>query len=133
VRFLEQMKKRLETIHEEDLVSESGQDADEDASSLEPMGKNEYIAHVRTRLNAWIKEFDKLEEKAYQAVLDQECQAQIDKLDQRLSEGFERMRDLMATSEEDWDGIKEEAETLWQDILTIFDHVRECVSGESAH
>jgi hypothetical protein len=47
-----------------------------------------------------------------------------------LSEGYEKLRDLMEITDDSWDGIRKEADDLWEDILSLFDRVRECSRGE---
>lgn len=128
IRFFEQMRHRLDTINDESSELES-EKSDEKKKDLSPSEKQEYIARIKTRLNAWVNELDRWETEAYQVDLDEQCMAQLAKLDQQLAEGFEKMRDLMGTSDEDWHGVHENAETLWEDILATFDKIRLCVGG----
>lgn len=123
------MRHRLVTIKDETVDLESKKD-DEEGKDLNPTGKNEYTARVKTRLNAWANELDRWETEAYQVDLDEECAAQLAKLDQKLAEGYEKMRDLMGMPDEDWKSIRKDAETLWEDILSTLDEIRRCVGGE---
>ena len=132
VKFFEQMKDRLETINEENQELGSG-GKPEKMKTLRPVSKNEYITRVKARLNAWINELDRWEAEAYQMALDEDYLAQIHKLDQKLSEGYEKLRDLMGTTDESWDGIKKEADILLEDIMSTFDLVRETAGGGLGH
>ena len=131
IRYFEQLKDRFETIKEETVELESRKDTEDTEKKpvIEAIGKQEYIARVKSKLNAWTKELDRWETEASQADLNEECTATMVKLDQRLAEGFEKMRDLVATTDEDWDSIRENAETLWEDIMVTFDQVRHCAGG----
>jgi hypothetical protein len=128
IRFFEQMRQRLDTINEEglDTVKEK---IEEKKPSLTTVGKQEYMARVKTRLNAWASELDRWEAEACQVDLNEECLAQLTKLDNQLIEGYEKMRDLMGTADEDWCNIQEDAEKLWEEILLTFDQIRYCVGG----
>ena len=128
IKFFEQMRHRLDTINEDGSELESAK-GDEKKKVLSPTGKQEYMTRVKTRLNAWASELDRWETEACQADLDEQCVAQLAKLDQQLVEGYEKMRDLMGTSDEAWGSIHEDAEKLWEDILSTFDQIRHCVGG----
>jgi len=128
IKFFEQMRQRLDTINEESLEPESGK-GEEKKVVLSATGKQEYMTRVKTRLNAWASELDRWETEACQVDLDEQCMAQLTKLDNQLVEGYEKMRDLMGTPDDDWGNIHEDAEKLWEDILSTFDQIRHCVGG----
>ena len=46
------------------------------------------------------------------------------------SEGYEVLRDLGGRTDEGWDGIRKVADTLREDILSLFDHIREWAREE---
>ena len=122
------MKDRFATIEEESLELESLEKAAEE-KPVALTGKHEYLTRVKARLNAWVNELDKWETEATQVDFNEECTAQLAKLDQKLAEGYEKMRDLMGTTDEDWDSTREEADILWEDIMSTFDQVRECAGS----
>jgi len=128
IRFFEQMRQRLDTINEEGPELESAK-GEEKKVDLSPAGKQEYMARVKTRLNAWASELDRWETEAHQVDLDEQCMAQLAKLDNQLVEGYEKMRDLMGIPDESWASIQEDAEKLWEEILATFDQIRHCVGG----
>jgi uncharacterized coiled-coil DUF342 family protein len=107
-----------------------GQSAAKEKKSRSTVGKQEYISRVKGKLHAWTSEFEKVETRAYEINLDEDCRDEIEKLDRRLSEGCEKLRDLMETTDDSWDGIRKEADALMEDILALFDRVRECSRGE---
>ena len=55
---------------------------------------------------------------------------EVQRLDRKLSEGYEVLRDLMGRTDEGWDGIRKVADTLREDILSLFDHIREWAREE---
>jgi hypothetical protein len=122
------MRQRLDTINEEGSKLETPRE-EEKKTDFNPAGKQEYMARVKTRLNAWASELDRWEAEALQVDLDEQCMAQLTKLDQQLVEGYEKMRDLMGTPDSDWGDIHEDAENLWNEILSTFDQIRHCVGG----
>jgi len=129
IRFFEQMRHRLENIEDEtrDLRPEK---EDERKKERIPDSKRECVERVRTRLGAWTNELDRWETESYKVDLDEECLARLAKLDQKLVEGYEKMRDIMATPEEDWECVCENAESLWEEIWSTLEQIRFCV-GES--
>lgn len=130
IKFFEQMRHRLENIEDEtrDLQPEK---EEERKKELIPDSKRECVERARSRLQAWTNELDKWEAESYkQADLDEECSAQLEALDQKLVEGYGKLKEIMATSEEDWQGICKNAEDLWEDIWSTLEQIRFCV-GES--
>ena len=132
LRFLEQMKNRLETINQENPQFGSVRKPKE-KTMPRPLNKMEYITRLKMKLNAWVKELDRWETEAYQVAPNEEYLAQIHKLDLKLSEGFEKLRDLMGTTDENWDGIKQEADILLEDIMSTFDLVRGTAGSGVGH
>jgi hypothetical protein len=130
IKYFEKMKDRFETIDEGTLEPAPGKIADKEKKADTPVRKEEYIPRVKSRLNAWLCEFAKLETNAYEINLDEDCRYEMEKLDYMLSEGYEKLRDLMEITDDSWDGIRKEADALWEDILTLFDRVRGCANGE---
>jgi hypothetical protein len=92
LRFFEQMRHRLETIQDESLDLQPRKE-DEKKGEPVPASKNEYVDRVKARLGAWTNELDRWETESYKVDLDEECAARLAKLDQRLLEGYEKMRD----------------------------------------
>ena len=127
-RYFDQMKDRFDTIEEERVELDSPEKPTEE-KPVALTGKHEYLSRVKARLNAWVKELDRWETEATKVDLNEKCTAQLVKLDQKLAEGYEKMRDLMGTTDEDWDSIREEADILWEDIMSTFDQVRECAGS----
>jgi hypothetical protein len=128
--YFEQLKNRFEAMDEETSESAPGESTEKEEKSGASVRKEEYIPRVKSRLNAWTSEFDKLETRAFSTNLDEDCRYEIEKLDRMLSEGYEKLRDLMEITDDSWDGIRKEADDLWEDILSLFDRVRECSRGE---
>jgi hypothetical protein len=126
-KYLEQMRDRLEAMND-NTEMRSGKKA-EGKTIVIPTRNNEYITRVKTRLDAWVNELDKWKAKAYRSNSDEDYLAQIQKLDLELSEGYEKLKDLIGTTDENWDVIREESEILWEDITSTFDQVREFVGG----
>jgi hypothetical protein len=129
IRFFEQMRHRLETIKDENLELEA-KDEGEEKNILMPTGKQDYIVRLKTMLSAWGNELNKWEDEADQVNIDEDCAAHLAKLDQKLAEGYEKMRDILGTTEEDWDGVRKDAETLREDIISTFEQIRRCVGGQ---
>ena len=94
---------------------------------IQPAGKQEYTSHLKTKLNAWTNELNKWENEATQVDLDEECAARLAELDFKLAEGYEKLREILCSPDEDWDSVREDAENLWQEIVSTFDQIRHCV------
>lgn len=122
------MRHRLEHIEEETLDLESGTKPEE-VKVIEPMGKQEYTARLKTKLTAGATELNKWENQADQVVIDEECAANLARLDLKLAEGYEKIKELLCTTEDDRESVREDADTLWQEIVTTFDEIRRCVGG----
>ena len=129
LRFFEQMRHRLDNIEDEivDIESKSGT---EEVRIIEPAGKQEYVVRLKTKLAAWAAELNKWETEAEQVAIDENCAANLARLDIKLGEGYEKMREILCTTDEEWDRVQEDAETLWKEIVTTFDEIRHCVGGQ---
>jgi hypothetical protein len=130
LKFFEQMRHRLENIEDEtvDLISRT--EEPEEVKVIEPAGNQEYAARLKTKLTAWATELNKWETEADKVVIDEECADNLARLDLKLAEGYEKMRELLCTTDDEWDTVREDAETLWQEIVSTFDEIRHCVGGK---
>jgi hypothetical protein len=129
LKFFEQMRHRLENIDDETVDLKSMAEPEE-VKVIEPAGKQEYTARLKTKLVAWATELNKWETEADQVAIDEECADNLARLDLKLAEGYEKMRELLCTTEEEWETVREDAETLWQEIISTFDEIRHCVGGK---
>jgi hypothetical protein len=126
IRFFEQMRNRLENMDEETVDLKPKEEAVE-KMVIKPGGKQEYTANLKQKLAAWSNELDKWETEAYQVDLDEECAARLADLDYKLAEGYEKLRDLLCSPDEEWDSVQKNAEKLWREIVSTFDQIRHCV------
>lgn len=130
IQYFERMRERLETVKDEHLSLEQEKEKVEKEAPSEN-GRREYLSRVRSRLNAWAQELNKLEQEIMSTVADEACMARMEELDVKLGEGFEKLRHLTQTVGDGWDVVRDEAEALWAEILETFDEVRDCARGGS--
>lgn len=129
LKFFEQMRHRLENIEDETVDLEIKKEPEE-VKVIEPVGKQEYTIRLKTRLAAWATELNKWENEADEVAIDDECAANLARLDLKLAEGYEKMRELLCTTEDQWDSVRDDAESLWREIISTFDEIRHCVGGK---
>lgn len=130
IRFFEQMRNRLESMDEETVDLKSREEPVE-KKVIQPSGKQEYTANLKQKLTAWANELNKWETEATQVDLDEECAAHLVELDYKLAEGYEKLRDLLCSPDEEWDSVQGNAENLWQEIVSTFDQIRHCVGQKT--
>jgi hypothetical protein len=130
IKHSEEMRDRIETMDEGIRGPACGESDEREKKSTSTISKGEYISRVRRKLHAWISEFEKLQTRAHEIRLDEDWSREVEILDRSLSEGCEKLRDLMERTDDGWESVRKEADVLWDDILSMFDRVRERLRSE---
>ena len=121
ISYFEKLKSGFDEIDGNAPEPAPGEGVERGEEAGMPVRKEEYIPRMKSRLNAWTSEFNKLESKTSGTILDEDCRYEIEKLDCLLSEGYEKLRNLMEITDDSWDRIRKEADSLWADILSLFE------------
>jgi len=130
IKFFDQMRHRLENIEDEMIDLEPDKE-DERRKEVIPDSKRECVERARSRLQAWTSELERWEtESCKRADIDEECLAQLEVLDHKLVEGYANLKEIMATPDEEWKGVCENAVDLWEEIWATLEQIRHCV-GET--
>ena len=92
--------------------------------------REEYVEHMKAKVEEWNSEIDQLEDKARNsgAEIQDKAQALIGELDQKLAEGQEKLMNIAGTTDDTWVDIKSEAEVLWEDINNTVKETRKALS-----
>jgi hypothetical protein len=94
--------------------------------------RDQYAAMLKAKLDEWDAEVSELE-KNYQrlrsSVIEEHADI-IDKLDQKISKGREKMREVVGSTDDAWQQIKEDADTILTDIKTNLDSARKAYHDE---
>ncbi|MBK1717372.1 hypothetical protein [Thiocystis violacea] len=84
--------------------------------------KDEYIAEMKTRLDAWSAEIDKLQEKAHEVKEDAKVkyEEQLVALREKRAEGEKKLDEMQAATESNWEQLKVETEHVWEAFKDSF-------------
>ncbi len=87
--------------------------------------RDEFIAKMKSRLDEWNLDVDKLEDKIrkVKAELKEIYQTQIDELRKKRREGDRKLEQIRTAGEGKWEHLKTEAENAWvvmKDALETF-------------
>jgi hypothetical protein len=77
--------------------------------------KAEFIAEMKTRLDAWNIEIDALQEKAHEVKEDVKVkyEEQLVALPATRAEGEKKLEEMQAATESNWEQLKAETERAW--------------------
>lgn len=84
--------------------------------------KEEYLAKLKTQLDAWQVEVDELQAKASEATDDirAEIDQQIANLRVKFTEGESKFDELADATEEAWEDLKDDAEAKFSSLIGEF-------------
>jgi chromosome segregation ATPase len=88
--------------------------------------KEEYQKKIQIQLDEWKADIDRLKEKAKLASADAKLKYKenIDKLEAKMTEGKSKLKDLMESSGDAWDVVKEGADSIWDTMKATFSEVK---------
>jgi predicted nucleic acid-binding Zn-ribbon protein len=98
-------------------------------------GKSErdhYLKRMRAKLEDWDAEIGELElnsQRFKSSVID-DHQEMIDKLDQQMTKGREKMKEIIGATDDSWHTIRESTDSLMTDIRTNLDSARKTYHDE---
>lgn len=92
--------------------------------------REEYVQHMRGRMEDWNNELDQLEDKAQNSgpEIREKGQTLIGDLDQKLAEGQEVLMNIAGTTDDSWLELKTSAEVVWEKIKNSFEETRKAIS-----
>jgi predicted nucleic acid-binding Zn-ribbon protein len=92
--------------------------------------REEYVQHMRSKMEDWNNELDALEDKAQNSgpEIREKGQTLIGELDQKLAEGQEVLMNIAGTTDDSWMDLKLNAEVVWENIKNSFEETRKAVS-----
>ena len=128
LKYFEQMDKGFEKVKEERVPLKPEKETVRKEEITET-GRREYLAKMKTRLNAWANELNNLEKKVSEKFFDEECFARMEDLDMKLAHAFEKMRDLMERMDDGWEDSRQETDAMLKDIRDTFEQVRDYARG----
>ncbi|EGV19450.1 sll1863 family stress response protein [Thiocapsa marina] len=84
--------------------------------------KDEFIADMKTRIDAWNAEIDVLQEKAHDIKEDAKVKYEEQLLSVRAAgvEGEKRLEEMQAATESNWEQLKLETERAWDAFKDSF-------------
>jgi hypothetical protein len=84
--------------------------------------KDEFIADMKTRLDAWNIEIDALQEKAHEVKEDVKVkyEEQLVALHVTRAEGEKKLEEMQAATESNWEQLKAETERAWDAVKDSF-------------
>jgi hypothetical protein len=84
--------------------------------------KDEFIADMKTRIEAWNAEIDVLQEKAHEIKEDAKVkyEEQLVALRAARAEGEKRLEEMQAATESNWEQLKAETERAWDAFKDSF-------------
>jgi ElaB/YqjD/DUF883 family membrane-anchored ribosome-binding protein len=92
--------------------------------------REEYVQHMRSKMEDWNNELDQLEEKAQNSgpEIREKGQSLIGELDRKLAEGQEVLTNIAGTTDDSWMELKSSAEVAWENIKNSFEETRKAIS-----
>ena len=91
--------------------------------------REEYVQHMRSKMEDWNGELDQLEDKARNSSpeIREKGEAMITDLDQKLAEGQEMLMNISGTTDDTWLDLKSNAEVIWDNIKNAFQETKEAI------
>jgi hypothetical protein len=88
--------------------------------------REEYVQHMRSKVEDWNNELDSLEDKARNSgpELREKGKTMIGELDQKLAEGQEMLMNIAGTTDDSWLELKTDAEVIWENIKNAFQETK---------
>jgi len=88
--------------------------------------REEYVELMKAQIEEWNTDIDLLEDKSSNsgADLKEKADVLIGKLDQKLAEGQETLKNIAGTTDDSWVDLKADAEVIWKSIKTTVDETR---------
>ena len=122
-KFLESLKKGLK--EQEEKGGDSRFEEWETKSKI-ITEREEYVEHMKTQIEEWNTDIDQLEDKSSNsgADLKEKADVLIGKLDQKLAEGQETLKNIAGTTDDSWVDLKADAEVIWKSIKTTVEETR---------
>lgn len=84
--------------------------------------KDEYVAEMKTRLDAWNAEIETLQEKAHdiKEEVKVKYEEQLAALRTTRAEGEKKLSEMQAATESNWEQVKAETEHAWEALKDSF-------------
>ena len=91
--------------------------------------REEYVQHMRTKVEDWNNELDQLEDKAQNSSpeIREKGETMIGDLDVKLAEGQEMLMNIAGTTDDTWLSLKTDAEVIWENIKNAFEETRKAI------
>ena len=102
---------------------------------MENQEQNEtYRQKLQDQLDDWRAEIDRLKERARSATASGRLiyQENIDRLEMKLDEGFEKLKELQGPGAEAWEVVKTGADSVWDTMKATFAEVKEKLREKEA-
>ena len=84
--------------------------------------KDEYVAEMKTQLDAWSKEIDALQERGHEIKEDAKVkyQEQLVALRAKREEGEKKLQEMQDVAESNWEQFKAESDHVWEAFKDSF-------------
>jgi len=92
--------------------------------------REEYVEKMRGLIEEWNSDIDVLDDKAQNSGPEQREKASdlIGKLDQKLAEGQETLKNIAGTTDDSWVDLKADAEVIWDSIKETVEETRKVLA-----
>ena len=126
-RFLESLRDGLKEQEEQGVDSRVEEWQKKNKIITE---REEYVEHMKAKLEDWNSEIDQLEDKSRNSAPDMREKADvlIGEIDQKLAEGQETLKNIAGTTDDSWMNLKTDAEVIWENIKTTVEETRKSLS-----
>jgi len=126
-RFLESLRDGLKEQEEQGVDSRVEEWQKKNKIITE---REEYVEHMKAKLEDWNSEIDQLEDKSRNSAPDMREKADvlIGEIDQKLAEGQETLKNIAGTTDDSWMNLKTDAEVIWENIKTTVEETRKTLT-----
>ena len=129
-KYLEKMRGVLKD--KEDKQKEQAKHEDTHEKEEGKTERDQYASIMKAKLDEWDAEVKELERnyQRFRSSIVEEHADIIEKLDQRIGKGREKMKEVIESTDEAWHHIKEDADTILTEIRTNLDSARKTYHDE---